>query len=135
VTSALAASAQVNVSLTQRGLARSVTFVTPRVGKGECVNEWARAVLAADTAVIYMGIGEAGVIADTLIGLGVPPGRPVVVVENASLPEHREFSLSLGDLPRLADLTFKGPAIILIGEAYARAHAQPLAARPAVRCA
>jgi uroporphyrin-III C-methyltransferase len=125
----------VNVSLTQRGLARSVTFVTPRVGKGEGANEWARAALAADTAVIYMGIGEAALVANTLIELGVPAGRPVVVIENASLPEHREFSLTLGDLPRLADLALKGPAIILIGEAYAHAQAQPLATIPALRCA
>src|SRR5258705_2357235 len=35
VTAALAAAAEAGVSLTQRGIARSITFVTPRVGEGE----------------------------------------------------------------------------------------------------
>src|SRR5688572_15812379 len=43
VTAALAASADIGVSLTQRGIARSVTFVTPRVAAGERDNGWARA--------------------------------------------------------------------------------------------
>src|SRR5689334_6278543 len=51
VTAALAASAELGVSLTQRGVARSVVFLTPRVGEGEQPNEWVRAALAADTAV------------------------------------------------------------------------------------
>ena len=135
ITSALAASAQVKVSLTQRGRARSVAFVTPRVGKGERANEWARAVMAADTAVIYMGVGEAALIAGTLIKLGMPATRPVVVVENASLPDHREFFLTLAELPALIELSLNGPAIIFIGEAYAHVPAQTLAAKRAVRSA
>ena len=35
ITAALAASAGIGVSLTRRGLGRSVAFVTPRVGEGE----------------------------------------------------------------------------------------------------
>ena len=54
VTAALAAAADLGVSLTQRGSARSVAFVTPRVGEGEAPSEWARTVAAADTAVIYI---------------------------------------------------------------------------------
>ena len=59
VTSALAAAAEAGISLTQRGAARSVAFVTPRVGEGEQPNEWSRTVAAADTSVIYMGAGQA----------------------------------------------------------------------------
>jgi uroporphyrin-III C-methyltransferase len=58
VTAALAAAADLGVSLTQRGAARSVAFVTPRVGEGEAPSQWARTVAAADTAVIYMGAGR-----------------------------------------------------------------------------
>src|ERR1017187_6056999 len=35
VTAALAAAAMLGVSLTRRGIARTVTFLTPRVGRGE----------------------------------------------------------------------------------------------------
>ena len=62
VTAATAASAELGVSLTRRGLARHVAFVTPRAGRGERENDWAASVLAADTAVIYIGAGLAGAI-------------------------------------------------------------------------
>ena len=118
VTAALAASADLRISLTQRGLARSVTFLTPRVGAGEKSNEWARAAAAADTAVIYMGAGEAQMIAATLLAHGVPETRPVIVVENASLPGGRRLKLTLRDLPLVADLGLSGPAVILLGAVY-----------------
>ena len=58
VTAALAAGADLGTSLTQRGIARSVAFVTPRVGASEAPSSWIRAVLSADSAAIYMGAGE-----------------------------------------------------------------------------
>ena len=103
VTAALAASAELGISLTRRGLARSVAFLTPRVGAGEKPNDWARTAASADTAVIYMGAGEAQMIASALAAEGVPGTTPVVVVENASLAGSRRFSLLLRDLPRVAD--------------------------------
>ena len=52
VTSALAASADLGVSLTRRGISRSVSFVTPRAAAGEETGSWVGAAVAADTAVI-----------------------------------------------------------------------------------
>ena len=63
ITSALAAAAEVGVSLTGRGVSRSVVFATPRIGEGEDVSDWAPAVATADTAVLYMAIGQAAEIA------------------------------------------------------------------------
>ncbi len=118
VTSALAASADLATSLTRRGVSRSVSFVTPRHGDGEASTDWVRAVLAADTAVIYMGSGQAGRIAASLIEAGQPASTPVTIVENASLPNSSHSSGILADLPRLAALCSGGPALILIGEVY-----------------
>jgi uroporphyrin-III C-methyltransferase len=117
VTAALAASAELGVSLTRRGLARSVTFVTPRVGAGEPASNWAQAVVAADTAAIYMGAGEGPAIAAALIAAGRPPSTPVASVENASLDTAAVAYGTLGRLPRLSG----GPVLILIGEAYREA--------------
>ena len=83
VTAALAASAEMQVSLRRRGEARSVAFVTPRVGKGERDSSWLNAALAADTVAIYMAAGEAEAIAKALIGAGKPAGTPVAIVERA----------------------------------------------------
>ena len=121
VTAALAASAELGISLTQRGIARSVSFLTPRVGEGERPNAWARAAAASDTTVIYMGVGQAQMIASTLIAHGVPEATPVVVIEHASLPERRQLKFTLRELPLVVDFGFTGPALILLGAVYAEA--------------
>ena len=126
VTSALAAAAEAGVSLTQRGVARSVAFVTPRVGAGETASEWARAAAAADTAVIYMGAGQAEAIASALLAAGAPGDLPVLVVENASLPAMRQVALTLAELPLIAQQDFTGPALIMVGRVYAEALAESL---------
>lgn len=121
VTAALAASAELGISLTKRGAARSVTFVTPRAGAGERPSTWVAAVMAADTAAIYMGAGEAQAISAALMAAGKPGSTPVAVVENASLPESRVQRGFLKDLPELAPAAPGGPTLILLGEVYAEA--------------
>ena len=116
VTAATAASAELGVSLTRRGLARHVAFVTPRAGQGERRNDWAASVLAADTAVIYMGAGLAEGISAELIGRGKPRTTPLVLVESATLPERRILCGTLADLPALALQAGGGPAVVLLGE-------------------
>jgi len=135
VTAACAASAELGVSLTQRGLARSVVFLTPRVGEGEKPNEWAKTAATADTVVIYMGAGQAEAIASALIAHGVEPGTPAIVTENASLPEARTFGMTLRELPMLAELSLTGPALITIGEVYRERVAKCAVARAKARCA
>jgi uroporphyrin-III C-methyltransferase len=125
ITAALAASADLGVSLTRRGLARSVTLVTPRVGAGERPGNWVNAVSAADTAAIYMGAGEGPAIAAALIAAGKPPSTPVAMVENASLPQLRVAYGTLARLPRSG----AGPVLILIGEVYREAAAADSEAR------
>ena len=135
VTAALAASAELGISLTRRGAARSVAFVTPRVGEGEKANAWARAAAASDTAVIYMGAGQAGLIASALLAQGLSAATPVVVVESASLPERRQWRLALRDLARIADFGVTGPALILVGEVYADVLQEADATSTDARCA
>ncbi len=121
ITAALAASAAVGTSMTRRGLSRNVALVTPRTGAGEEAHDWAQTVLAADTCAIYMGVGEAAAIAATLIARGTSPDLPVVIVENASLPDERRLTMRLAGLESAASLGIAGPAIILMGEVYAQA--------------
>jgi uroporphyrin-III C-methyltransferase len=135
VTAALAASAELGISLTRRGLARTVAFVTPRVGAGEKPNDWARTAASADTTVIYMGAGEAPMIAAALLREGLPETTPVVLVESASLPESRYFRLTLRDLPRAVDLGLSGPSTILLGAVYAEAASSADEAADQARCA
>jgi len=116
VTAATAAAAEIGISLTRRGLARHVAFVTPRSAQGERDNDWAASVLAADTSVVYMGAGLARSISTELIHRGKPASTPVALVENASLPERRVLFGTLAELPALALKAGDGPVVVLLGE-------------------
>ena len=124
VTAALAASAELGVSLTRRGVSRSVAFVTPRVGAGEKDNDWLRVALAAETVALYMGAGEAGAIAAALIAAGKPAATPVAIAESVSLEDSKVVAGELKDLAALAERRGNGPALLLIGEVWARLAAQ-----------
>lgn len=125
VTAALAAAAELQVSLTQRGISRSVVFATPRAAEGAAPSDWVRAAAAADTVVLYMASREAGAVRAELLAAGVSPRTPVAVVESASLDGLTTTGV-LHDLPALAARRGDGPALLLIGAALA--HAVPRAA-------
>ncbi|MGH8742801.1 MAG: uroporphyrinogen-III C-methyltransferase [Burkholderiales bacterium] len=118
VTAALGASAEAGVSLTRRGLSRSVVFVTPRTGEGEAEADWVRSVLAADTAVLYMAAGQAAQISAMLLAGGMPAATPAVVVEKATLPETRQIRATLGGLREAGSWNLEGPALIFLGEVF-----------------
>jgi siroheme synthase len=104
-----------------RGKARSVAFVTPRVGEGTAESSWLRAALAADTVAIYMGADELAQIAARLIVAGKTLGTPVAVVQNASLPD---AEVAYGTLARPPQWDSRGgPALVLIGDVYGEAAA------------
>ncbi|HZD20729.1 MAG TPA: uroporphyrinogen-III C-methyltransferase, partial [Burkholderiales bacterium] len=121
VTAALAASAGLQVSLTRRGISRSVVFATPRVGEGEAPSGWVEAVRAADTAVLYMAAKDATAIRNELLAGGMPRNTPVAVAENVSIAEQQFFTGRLGELPELAARCTGGPALLLIGEVFRQA--------------
>ncbi len=126
VTAALGASANVGVSLTRRGLSRSVVFVTPRVGEGEAEADWVKSVLAADTAVLYMAAGQAAQISAMLIAHGVSKAMPAVVVEKATLPEMRQIRTTLSGLAQAEQWNLEGPALIVLGEVFREAVAETM---------
>ncbi len=119
VTAASAAAASVGTSLTLRGLARKLTFVTAHARAGEALSlDWAALADPEATLAIYMGKAAAGPLSSELVRAGLSPNTPVVMVENASLPDERIFRTRL-DLLALAARTAlgNGPALLLIGEA------------------
>jgi len=115
VSAAFAASAALGVSLTRRGVARSVVFVTPRVGEGEGHSRWTDAARGADTVVLYMAAHEASAVARALIESGRDPRTPVAILENISLADEKRHFRLLGELA-LTDAVRIGPALLLVGE-------------------
>jgi len=119
VTAALAAGAELGVSLTRRGMSRSVVFVTPRVAEGARPSGWEKAVVAADTAVLYMAASDAQGVKEALLRAGLRADTPVAIAENVSLPSSALFAGALDQLPQLAARLSGGPALMLIGELFA----------------
>jgi uroporphyrin-III C-methyltransferase len=119
VTAALAASAELGVSLTQRLMARTVVFATPRTAKDAKPSGWEKAVAAADTAALYMAAGDAEYVRSSLIAAGLAPSTPVAIAESVSLENSSLRAGTLAELPRLASGSEGGPALLLIGEVFA----------------
>ena len=119
VTAASAAAAGLGVSLTLRGLARKLTFVTAHVKPGSPVAlDWATLADPQATVAVYMGKAAAGEVSRGLIAAGLPPETPVAVVENASLPAERRWRTRLDTLPAVVAAELgDGPALLLIGAA------------------
>ena len=119
VTAALAAAADLRISLTRRGTSRSVVLATPRVGTDiyQQAGEWVEAVVAADTAVLYMSTGEAARLVHSLKQSGLPGNHPVAVVQSASLAGSKALYTTLDDLPRrAAEIPSGGPTLLVLGE-------------------
>lgn len=119
VTAAAAAAASAGISLTLRGLARKLVFITAHARAGEELDlDWKTIADPKSTLAIYMGKAAASTISNQLIKAGLKPNTPTLLVENASLPNEQQFNtrldlLSLSAKSALGD----GPALLLIGEA------------------
>jgi uroporphyrin-III C-methyltransferase len=121
VTAASAAAAGLGQSLTLRGLARKLTFVTAHARAGEALElDWAALTDPEATLAVYMGKAAAGEVSARLREAGLADDTPVALVENASLANEQTMLTRL-DLLELAARTAlgDGPALLLIGRALA----------------
>lgn len=121
ITAASAAAASGLVSLTLRGMARKLTFVTAHARAGATLDlDWAALADDGSTLAVYMGRAAASEISRKLIAAGRHPDTPVMIAVSVSLPDER---LIRGRLSALAFLTATisddDPTLLLIGEAVA----------------
>lgn len=121
ITAASAAAAGLGRSLTLRGQARRLTFVTAHSTVGKALDlDWQALADPAATLAIYMGKAAAAELTAGLLGAGMPGDTPVALVESASLPHERRFVTRLDLLPLAARTALgDGPAVLLVGEAIA----------------
>lgn len=113
ITAALGCAAAAGVPLTHRGLASGVTLHTAHgrdggVPLGGCI--------AGHTQVIYMGRDRIAAVAEALVGQGMAPDTPALVIENGTRPDERRCLGTLADIADRAVATLgDGPALILVG--------------------
>ncbi|NIJ09301.1 uroporphyrin-III C-methyltransferase [Sphingomonas vulcanisoli] len=128
ITAASAAAANGVASLTLRGLARGLTFVTAHARKGESLDlDWHALTSAENTLAVYMGRAAAPQIANSLIAAGRDPATPVMVAVDVSLPSERLIRGRLSALAFLVEtISEEDPTLLLIGEAVDTASADIL---------
>ena len=121
ITTASAAAASGLASLTLRGLARKLTFVTAHARAGETLDlDWKTLAQPDATLAIYMGRSAAPDIMRGLMTAGRAPDTPVMIATNVSLPNEsvvRGRLDALGFLVRA--ISEDAPTLILVGEAVA----------------
>jgi uroporphyrin-III C-methyltransferase len=133
ISAAFGAAASLGVSLTQRGIARAVTLVTPRVAEGLDPHRWDEIVSAqasGSTSVIYMAGRQIETSAQQLLDAGLPRDLPLAVAESVSLPDERTWIGTLAEAAAGAPPIGDGPVVLLIGRALRSADAADFA--PAV---
>jgi len=121
ITTACAAAASAGLSLTLRGLARQLTFVTAHAQAGAPLDlDWAALALREQSLAIYMGRSAATEIARNLIAAGRSGATPAIVAVNVSLPDEVLIRTRL-DALAFAVKTVSGtaPTMLLVGEAFA----------------
>ncbi|WP_375380442.1 uroporphyrinogen-III C-methyltransferase [uncultured Sphingomonas sp.] len=122
ITAASAAAAAATTSLTLRGLARKLTFVTAHARAGEPLDlAWDTLTASDATLAVYMGRAAAPEIARRLIAAGRDARTPVLVAVNVSLPSERIIHGTLASLAFLVEaIGDDDPTLLLIGESVAR---------------
>ena len=126
VTSALACAAQAGVPLTHRAAARSVTFLTGHTKEGRLDVDFAPLVRLGGTLAVYMGVVSLPQLRDGLIGHGLDPATPAMLIERGGTDRQRELR---GTLDLLVEQgpgwSTQGPTLVLIGTAVGRGGHHP----------
>jgi uroporphyrin-III C-methyltransferase len=119
VTAATAAAASLKLSLTRRGIARSLHFLAGHGAEsGLPAHDWISLTKSGGTLAVYMGGQMLPGLAAHFIEAGMSPDMPAVAVESASLPGQRVLMGTIGDLPgTVVAAAATGPVLVLIGQA------------------
>ena len=116
ITAASAGIAAIGQSLTKRGRNHGARLITAHDMAGFVDQDWRAIAHSGEVSAVYMGKRAARYVQGRLLMHGANTSMPISVVENASRPDERIVSTTLGRLEAdlvAADLT--GPAIMLIG--------------------
>jgi uroporphyrin-III C-methyltransferase/precorrin-2 dehydrogenase/sirohydrochlorin ferrochelatase len=124
ITTAQGAASRLLVSLTHRGKARRVQYLTGhaagngRDGKLPADIDWASVADPAVTTVVYMPAKTLPELVANAVQAGLDPATPAVAVERATRADELVIAATVADLPaRLAAEALTGPVIVMIGRA------------------
>lgn len=136
ITSAQGLAASLNISLTHRDHAQTLSLMTGHSRKGDLPEtvDWHKAADPHATTVVYMGGKTAGLLSEKLVAKGLSAATPVVAVASISRPEESRWVGTLGDLVQgVATLPAGGPVLIGIGAVFGQRGARQSVSAPARR--
>ena len=122
ITAAQGAASRLLVSLTRRGEARRVQYITGHGHDGQLPSDidWTSIADPAATTVVYMPAKTLPELVATAVRCGLDPATPAVAVEQATRAGERVIAATIADLPaRLAAEPPSGPVVVLIGRVFA----------------
>jgi uroporphyrin-III C-methyltransferase/precorrin-2 dehydrogenase/sirohydrochlorin ferrochelatase len=122
ITTAQGAASRLLVSLTRRGQARRVQYITGhgRDGRLPTDIDWQSLADPAVTTVVYMPVKTLPELVATGIRAGLDPATPAVAVERATRADERVIAATIAKLPaRFGNETPTGPVVVMIGRVFA----------------
>jgi uroporphyrin-III C-methyltransferase/precorrin-2 dehydrogenase/sirohydrochlorin ferrochelatase len=121
ITAGLAAASSLQIPLTHREHAHSLTFMSGHGLSGEepSFEHLDLKALASgqSTLLVYMAVTTAGQVAQRLLDAGWKGSTPVIAVENASRDDERRVAATVAELAAHPEsLGLKSPAVLIFGE-------------------
>lgn len=117
ITAALGCASAAGIPLTHRGTAQAVTLLTGASAGRLPDLDWKAFAATGATIAVYMGVGTAPALQESLLSAGAEAALPVAVVENGTLETERVSTGTLGGLSGLvAQEGVRAPALLIIGE-------------------
>ena len=130
ITTAQGAASRLSVSLTRRGQARRLQYITGHGhdGKLPADIDWNSVADPTVTTVVYMPTKTLSELVATAVSRGLDPATPAVAVERATRADERVIGGTIAELPaRLAAEAPAGPLVVMIGRVFAD-YVEPAAA-------
>lgn len=116
ITTASAAAASLNVSLTKRKRNSALQIMTAQDIKGFAEQDWRKLANEGSVVAIYMGFKSAHLLSGRLLMHGADAKTPVTILKNVSRANQKTLVSTIGELPNMADQAgHDGPVILMLG--------------------
>jgi uroporphyrin-III C-methyltransferase/precorrin-2 dehydrogenase/sirohydrochlorin ferrochelatase len=119
ITAAQGAAASLQVSLTERNLARRVQYLTGHDAEGGLPAdiEWRAIADHTVTTILYMPRRTLRAFGEAAIAAGLAPDMPAIAIQSVSRPTEQHIKSTISGLPDdLAMLDHDGPVLVMIGQ-------------------
>lgn len=116
ITSAFAGLASAGIPATMRGVNGAIILATGFAATSDDRPDWAALARTGQPIVVYMGLTHMASTVESLRAGGLPDDTPAAFIENATLPDQRTITATLGTLVETAACEHVvSPSLIVIG--------------------